>query len=47
MGIKLVLVAQTLTKTSLLQGREIKETKNTLFFTTYDDGTVDKRIIIE
>ena len=40
-------INKELLKVTDLLGREIKETKNTLFFYNYDDGTVDKRIIIE
>jgi len=36
-----------LLKVTNLLGREIKGTKNELFFYIYDDGTVEKRIIVE
>ena len=36
-----------LLRTTDILGRETKETKNTLLFYIYDDGTVEKKMIIE
>ena len=38
---------KNLLRTIDILGRETKETKNTLLFYIYDDGTVEKKIIIE
>ena len=40
-------INKELLKVTDLLGRETKETKNTLLFYNYDNGTVEKRIIIE
>ena len=42
-----ILTMKKLLKVTDLLGREIKGTKNEFLFYIYDDGTVEKRIVIE
>ena len=46
-GIEEQTTNKELLQTTDILGRETKETKNTLLFYIYDDGTVEKRIVIE